>query len=162
MQGGLDLSWKATDALRFKLGGRWQYSKITGQDSQDQNNVYGRLTVNYYWKDFSLNVYGKTQTRLLSGDGVYEWQDGNYGASVSWYHGGWALEAGTNNPFYTHARTRSFLRSDVYRYDREVYSRLNQPTGYVKIAYTFDFGKKTSKDYRNVNTTIDSAILKAE
>lgn len=162
LQGGLDLSWKATDALRFKLGGRWQYSKITGQDSQDQNNVYGRLTVNYYWKDFSLNVYGKTQTRLLSGDGVYEWQDGNYGASVSWYHGGWALEAGTNNPFYTHARTRSFLRSDVYRYDREVYSRLNQPTGYVKIAYTFDFGKKTSKDYRNVNTTIDSAILKAE
>lgn len=162
LQGGLDLSWKATDALRFKLGGRWQYSKITGQDSQDQNNVYGRLTVNYYWKDFSLNVYGKTQTRLLSGDGVYEWQDGNYGASVSWYHGGWALEAGTNNPFYTHARTRSFLRSDVYRYDREVYSRLNQPTGYVKVAYTFDFGKKTSKDYRNVNTTIDSAILKAE
>ena len=162
LQGGLDLSWKATDALRLKLGGRWQYSKITGQDSQDQNNVYGRLTVNYYWKDFSLNVYGKTQTRLLSGDGVYEWQDGNYGASVSWYHGGWALEAGTNNPFYTHARTRSFLRSDVYRYDREVYSRLNQPTGYVKIAYTFDFGKKTSKDYRNVNTTIDSAILKAE
>ena len=162
LQGGLDLSWKATDALRLKLGGRWQYSKITGQDSQDQNNVYGRLTVNYYWKDFSLNVYGKTQTRLLSGDGVYEWQDGNYGASVSWYHGGWALEAGTNNPFYTHARTRSFLRSDVYRYDREVYSRLNQPIGYVKIAYTFDFGKKTSKDYRNVNTTIDSAILKAE
>lgn len=162
LQGGLDLSWKATDALRFKLGGRWQYSKITGQDSQDQNNVYGRLTVNYYWKDFSLNVYGKTQTRLLSGDGVYEWQDGNYGASVSWYHGGWALEAGTNNPFYTHARTRSFLRSDVYRYDREVYSRLNQPTGYLKVAYTFDFGKKTSKDYRNVNTTIDSAILKAE
>lgn len=162
LQGGLDLSWKATDALRLKLGGRWQYSKITGQDSQDQNNVYGRLTVNYYWKDFSLNVYGKTQTRLLSGDGVYEWQDGNYGASVSWYHGGWALEAGTNNPFYTHARTRSFLRSDVYRYDREVYSRLNQPTGYVKVAYTFDFGKKTSKDYRNVNTTIDSAILKAE
>lgn len=162
LQGGLDLSWKATDALRLKLGGRWQYSKITGQDSQDQNNVYGRLTVNYYWKNFSLNVYGKTQTRLLSGDGVYEWQDGNYGASVSWYHGGWALEAGTNNPFYTHARTRSFLRSDVYRYDREVYSRLNQPTGYVKVAYTFDFGKKTSKDYRNVNTTIDSAILKAE
>lgn len=57
LQGGLDLSWKATDALRFKLGGRWQYSKITGQDSQDRNNVYGRLTVNYYWKDFSLNVY---------------------------------------------------------------------------------------------------------
>lgn len=24
LQGGLDLSWKATDALRFKLGGRWQ------------------------------------------------------------------------------------------------------------------------------------------
>lgn len=162
LQGGLDLSWKATDALRFKLGGRWQYSKITGQDSQDQNNVYGRLTVNYYWKDFSLNVYGKTQTRLLNGDGVYEWQDGNYGASVSWYHRGWALEAGTNNPFYTHAKTRSFLHSDVYHYNREACSRLNLPTGYVKVAYTFDFGKKTSKERRNINMSIDSAILKAE
>lgn len=162
LKGGLDLSWRATDALRFKLGGRWQYSKITGLNPQDQNNVYGRLAMNYYWKDFSLNVYGKTQTRLLNGAGVYEWQDGNYGASVSWHHGGWALEVGTDNPFYTHAKTRSFLRSDVYRYDREVYSRLNQPTGYVKVAYTFDFGKQTSKDNRKVNTTIDSAILKAE
>lgn len=162
LQGGLDLSCKATDALQIKLGGRWQYSKITGLNQQDQNNVYGRMTVNYYWKDFSLNVYGKTQTRLLNADGVYEWQDGNYGASLSWYHRGWALEAGTNNPFYTHAKTKSFLRSDVYQYDCEVYSRLNQPTGYVKVAYTFDFGKKTSKDYRKVNTTIESAILKAE
>ena len=162
LQGGLDLSWKATDALRFKLGGRWQYSKITGQDSQDQNNVYGRLTVELLLEGlFAECVWENSDTfaerrRCVRMAG---WQLRSFGQLVSWRLG---IEAGTNNPFYTHARTRSFLRSDVYRYDREVYSRLNQPTGYVKVAYTFDFGKKTSKDYRNVNTTIDKAILKAE
>ena len=30
----------------------------------------------------------------------------------------------------------------------------------MKLAYTIDFGKKTSRDKNNVNRTIDSAILK--
>lgn len=50
----------------------------------------------------------------------------------------------------------------VYRFHNSSYSETYQKTGYIKVAYTFDFGKNTSKEQRNINTTINSAILKAE
>ena len=162
LRSGLDLSWRAIDALQIRLSGRWQYSKITEGISQDQNSVYGKLDINYYWKDFSFNLHGQTQSKILNATKVYEWQDGDFGLSAAWHHANWTVEAGANNPFFTYSKTRNFLYSNVYSYDRQIYSRLNQPTGYVKVAYTVDFGKQTSKDYRNVNTTINSAILKAE
>lgn len=87
---------------------------------------------------------------------------GNYGASLSWNYKNWALEVGTNNPFWSNNRTKYYLNSDVYSYNQNIYRRVNQQLGYVKIAYTFDFGKKTSKDQKNINTNINSAILKAE
>lgn len=158
--GGLDLSYKITDALRLLANTRWQYGLITGKRREHQNNVYGRLLVNYFWKDFSLNVYGELQKRTLNSTGVYGIQDGRYGLSVSWMHGNWMLEAGTNNPFWKHNKTRSYLVSDVYGYDRYRYDKTNQQSGYVKVAYTFDFGKKTSRDRKDVNTQINSTILK--
>ena len=158
--GGLDLSYKVTDALRLLASTRWQYGLITGKLHEHQNNVYGRLLVNYFWKDFALNVYGELQKRTLNSTGVYEIQDGRYGLSVSWMHGNWMLEAGTNNPFWRHNKTRTYLMSDVYGYDRYRYYKTNQQSGYVKVAYTFDFGKKTSRDRRDVNTQINSTILK--
>lgn len=50
----------------------------------------------------------------------------------------------------------------TYRFHNSSYSRTYQKTGYFKVAYTFDFGKKTPKEQRDINTTINSAILKAE
>jgi len=41
-------------------------------------------------------------------------------------------------------------------------SRIYQQTAYVKLAYTFDFGKKTSREFNSVDRSINSAILKAE
>lgn len=161
MRAGVDLSYKITDALQAKLSGRWQYGLITGGTRDSQNSVYSRLNVNYYWKGFSFNLHGQTQSRSLTGNGIHEWQDGGFGASVSWYHGNWAIEADIENPFINNSETRYFLNSNVYKYDQSVYSRLNQQSGYVKIAYTFDFGKKTSRDEKNIDTNINSAILKA-
>ena len=69
---------------------------------------------------------------------------------------------GTNNPFLTNNETRYYLNSNVYSYSNHIYNRVNQQTGYIKVAYTFDFGKKMSKDQKNISTTINSAILKAE
>lgn len=39
---------------------------------------------------------------------------------------------------------------------------MDQASGYVKIAYTFDFGRKTSRSQDKVDTSINSAILKAK
>ena len=60
-----------------------------------------------------------------------------------------------------HRSYKYTLDTKVYSYQKMLVSRINQQTGYVKISYTFDFGRKTSRDSRDVNTHINSAILKA-
>ena len=37
-----------------------------------------------------------------------------------------------------------------------------QMSGYIKVAYTFDFLNKTSHDAKDVKTKINSAILKVD
>ena len=49
----------------------------------------------------------------------------------------------------------------LYQYNQVQTSRIYQRTGYVKLAYTFDFGRKTSRDKNDVDRSINSAIMKA-
>lgn len=55
---------------------------------------------------------------------------------------------------------QTFGNSDAHNVNINA-SKTASQTAYVKLAYTIDFGKKTSRDRNNVNRTIDSAILKA-
>ena len=71
-------------------------------------------------------------------------------------------EVGTDNPFTRHNRYHERADYGVYRFNNVTTSRVNQQTGWVKLAYTIDFGKKTQKDWNDVNRTINSAILKAK
>ena len=70
-------------------------------------------------------------------------------------------EVGTANPFNARSHYREYLYTDAYQYNQVRTSRIYQQTGYVRVAYTFDFGKKTSKERNNVDRSINSAILKA-
>ena len=71
-------------------------------------------------------------------------------------------EAGTENPFTQQAQYREYVDYNIYRYDQTQTSRIYQQTAYLKLAYTFDFGRKTSREQSEVDKTIKSAILKAE
>ena len=116
----------------------------------------------YFWKDFSVNIYGKASNYQLNYNLSYIREPITYGASVSWSHKGWYLEAGTENPFTKHARYKEHADYGVYKYNQVQTSRINQQTGYVKVAYTFDFGRKTSRDKNDVDRNINSAIMKVD
>ena len=118
------------------------------------------MQVNYYWKDFSFSVYGRTANKVLGTDLGYTQQPGNYGLSGSWSRNAWRIEIGANSPFTKHVYFNYSLDTDVYDSNQRYYGRIYQQNGYIKIAYTFDYGKKTSRDQRNVNTRINSAIMK--
>lgn len=83
-----------------------------------------------------------------------------YGLSLGWNHNNWIIEAGTENPFTKHNRYYSYADCNVYRFNQIQTSRIYQQTGYVKVAYTFDFGRKTSREQNDVNRNINSAIMK--
>lgn len=69
-------------------------------------------------------------------------------------------EIGTENPFTKHQHYREYANYGIYKYNQLETSRIYQQTAYIKMAYTFDFGKKTTRDANDVDRSINSAILK--
>lgn len=161
LMGQVGLSYRFSDNLRAKLSGMYAYYTLPNL-SLTTNYVQGALDINYFWKDFSVNIYGKASNYQLNYNLSYIREPITYGASVSWSHKGWYLEAGTENPFTKHARYKEHADYGVYKYNQVQTSRINQQTGYVKVAYTFDFGRKTSRDKNDVDRNINSAIMKVD
>lgn len=162
LKGSLAVTYKIIPCLHIKLLGFYRYNEITGKVKQHRNEWGGSMDINYYWKDFAFNIHGKSTGKTLDNYPAFVDTPANYGAFVRWNHKNWMAEAGTDNTFSKHNRTKMYMDMGVYRFHNSSYSETYQKTGYIKVAYTFDFGKNTSKEQRNINTTINSAILKAE
>ena len=158
----LSLSWKVTGHLRLKADGQFTHMNYYGGIHRSINDWTGSLQANYFWKDFAFAISGKTTSKILDMDLSYTRQPASYRISAAWSRNNWRVEAGANSPFTRHAYFKYRLDTDVYSMSQRSYSRLYQQNGYVKVAYTFNFGRKTSRDWKNVNTNINSAILKAE
>ena len=158
-----EITWKATNNLNIKAKGQWVHSRISKLTHKDHTTWMGSLTMNYYLKDWKFNLftnlpYKIVDTSLLRKEFKYKT---NYGASISWNHGGWSAEIGTNNPFSKNWSITTGLDTEAYQYEQIRYDKSLQQTGYISLSYTFDFGKKTDREKNDTNTNINSAILKA-
>lgn len=162
IKSALSVTYKVNANLHVNAKGFYRYYKATGKIKADQSEWAGSIDVNYFWKDFALNIFGKSTNRTVSMNPSYTRSPASYGASLRWNHKNWNMEIGTDNPFSKHNRNIEYLNTDVYQFHTSEYSRIYQQTGYIKLAYTFDFGRKTSRTQDKVNVNINSGILKAE
>ena len=158
-----EITWKTTTNLNIKAKGQWVHSRISKLAHKSHSTWMGSITMNYYLKDWKFNLftnlpYKIVDTSLLRKEFKYKT---NYGASISWNQGGWSAEIGTNNPFTKNWSTTTTLDTEAYQYKQIRYDESLQQTGYVRLSYTFDFGKKTDREKNDTNTNINSAILKA-
>lgn len=155
-------SYRFSDRLRAALTLGYSYMYVPGRKDLDKHNFKGNLDVNYYIKAFAVNAYFKTQeNRLDENTRAFIKQPVSYGFSIRYSRKKWMAEAGTDNPFSKELHYRKQADYGVYRYNQVQTSRIYQQTAYVKLAYTFDFGKKTSRESNDVDRNINSAILKA-
>ena len=158
----LNISYHVTDNLRTKLAFKYLNVQTRKNYNINLDSYSAILDINYFLKDFSINLFGKIPTeKIETSTLIVSKSPATYGASVSWSHKGWYIEAGTENPFTRHSRYREHADYGVYQYNQVQTSRIYQRTGYVKLAYTFDFGRKTSRDKNDVDRSINSAIMKA-
>lgn len=157
----LNISYHVTDNLRTKLAFKYLNVQTRKNYNINLDSYSAILDINYFLKDFSINLFGKIPTEKIETTTLTVTKSpATYGASVSWSHKGWYIEAGTENPFTRHSRYREHADYGVYQYNQVQTSRIYQRTGYVKLAYTFDFGRKTSRDKNDVDRSINSAIMK--
>lgn len=158
----LAVTYKATSQLHLTARSICTYYDRSGKFSATQTEFDGFLGINYYVKDFAFKAFGKTVNRVLGIDNQSRQSPASYGVTASWNHNNWSVELGGSNFFTHHSETSLKLVSDVYFYKTYNYNDTEHSSGYIKIGYTLDFGKKTSRAKKDIDTTINSAILKAE
>lgn len=62
----LDLSYRFSDNLRTKFNARYYHTIIPGEYNIIDNSVIASLDINYYWKNFAINIYGSTATSRIN------------------------------------------------------------------------------------------------
>lgn len=159
----LSVSSRISENLQTNVGVKYGYMYVPGKSGLSQDNLSASIDVNYFIRSFSVNLYARSAEKLLDEQTlVFRKMPVSYGLSVRYSGKNWMAEAGTENPFTKHVHYREYADYGVYRYNQVSTSRIYQQTAYVKLAYTFDFGKKTSRESNNIDRSINSAILKIE
>jgi hypothetical protein len=113
--------------------------------------------LSYMTGDFSFGaLYNSKEKDLLP----YYIQETNqdYGLWVTFNHKGFYAEAGARRPF-NGKYTRSWYDFGKYSYVRKDYSDAAGPFVYLKLSYTFDFGRKVTKNDVKINRSTNSGML---
>lgn len=160
LTGNLSATLKINNHFHLKADGLWRHVNGFKGVRDKLTNFSASFQANYFWKDLSCSIYAKTKSASMGREFIHTTTPARYGLSLGWSHNEWRIEAGTENPFTKHSLWKHSIERDIYTYYNEMTSRIYQQTGYVKVAYTFDFGRKTSREQNDVNRNINSAILK--
>ncbi|THG54272.1 hypothetical protein [Muribaculum caecicola] len=163
IQGRISLTWRPNNKFSINTTGEYMDFHFNGKLSGKFSKSYWLASANasYFLKDFAFNAYFKKYTTVLNSDMSFIKMPVSYGLSASWSRNSWRIEAGTDNPFTNCAKYRNWYASNAYSYNTTSISKTSSRSAYIKLSYTIDFGKKTSKENADINKTIDSAILKA-
>lgn len=158
----LSLSWKATDNLRLKIDGVYNHADVWGKFRTSFNSWRAYMNANYYCKDFAFRLWANTKGKEMMLPMIaVEQIPVNYGGSVNWNHKEWSIELGTVSPFHKNNEFIETLNVPVYNSQEHIISSTNRKF-YIQATYTFNFGKKTQKDWKNIDMNVNSAILKAK
>jgi hypothetical protein len=161
-QAQLSASYKPTSNLRLRASASYDYYQITGVYAHNLGALSLSARVIYYLGDFGFNLSAKTVTQQLDmeNNDSYLRTPASYSFSTNWKHGNWYIEVGVKSPFTGRKCTYSNAVNGIYRDISRMYEKSNQASACIKVAYTFDFGRKTSHDKEDIDTNIRNAIMK--
>ena len=157
----MSITYKPSGTLNMKLSGQWVKHLVRGgAEHRNLSAFSGTAMINYYVRDFSFGASIASPARDLIDSQISRKTFGRYQLSVMWNHGNWAIEANANNLFMMKNNIVDELSASYYSFKQIDQSRSYNQYANLKIVYSFDYGKKTSKspDYKHQNS--ESAILK--
>jgi len=126
----------------LQLSGQLMYKgqRLTGVYSAHNDRMLFSLSTNYYIKNFTLTAMYSSKMSELSGS---QWNEtpAQYYFTASWHHKGLYAEIGCQRIFDKDYKKRQWFDFGTYSYDRAtVYN--NMCSAWLKISYSFDFGRK--------------------
>lgn len=157
----ISMTYKPSGTLNMKLSGQWVEHLVRGgAEHRNLSAFSGTAMINYYVRDFSFGASIASPARDLIDSQISRKTFWRYQLSTMWNHGNWAIEANANNLFMMKNNIVDELSASYYSFKQIDQSRSYNQYANLKIVYSFDYGKKTSKspDYKHQNS--ESAILK--
>ena len=157
----MSITYKPSGTLNMKLSGQWVEHLVRGgAEHRNLSAFSGTAMINYYVRDFSFSASIASPTRDLIDSQISRKTFWRYQLSAMWNYGNWAIEANANNLFMMKNNIVDELSASYYSFKQIDQSRSYNQYANLKIVYSFDYGKKTSKspDYKHQNS--ESAILK--
>ena len=157
----MSITYKPSGTLNMKLSGQWVKHLVRGgAEHRNLSAFSGTAMINYYVRDFSFGASIASPSRDLIDSQINRKTFWRYQLSAMWNHGNWATEANANNLFMRKNNIVDELSASYYSFKQIDQSRSYNQFANLKIVYSFDYGKKTSKspDYKHQNS--ESAILK--
>lgn len=159
---GADISftYKPSNSLNMKISGLWNEHIVRGGVAhRNISSFSANAQVNYYIGDFSFGAWLSTPTKDLIDSQIHRKTYWRYQLSAMWNYGNWAIEANANNLFLMKNRIEDELTSSAYSYKETNWNRSFNQYATLKIVYSFDYGKKTSKSPEYEHSVSESAIL---
>lgn len=157
----MSITYKPSGTLNMKLSGQWVKHLVRGgAEHRNLSAFSGTAMINYYVRDFSFGASIASPARDLIDSQINRKTFWRYQLSAMWNHGNLAIEANANNLFMMKNNIVDELSASYYSFKQIDQSRSYNQYANLKIVYSFDYGKKTSKspDYKHQNS--ESAILK--
>lgn len=157
----MSITYKPSGTLNMKLSGLWVGHLVRGgAEHRNLSAFSGTAMINYYVGEFSFGASIATPSRNLIDSQINRKTFWRYQLSAMWNNGNWAIEANANNLFMMKNNIVDELSASYYSFKQIDQSRSYNQYANLKIVYSFDYGKKTSKspDYKHQNS--ESAILK--
>ncbi len=157
----ISITYKPTSSLNMKLSGLWNEHLIRGRvEHQHLSSILGAAIINYYVGDFSFSTSLTTPSRDLIDSQIHRKNFWQYKLSAMWNRGNWAVETNANNLFMTKNHIMDKMSAPYYFFKQTDRNRSFNQYATLKIVYSLDYGKKTSKTPYYEHKNSESAILK--
>jgi len=143
--------------LQLKSGINLQRNILTAHEGASLSHIDCNLKAIYHISNFSLSAYYQTpQTTLFEN---FSKSAADYGISATYGKKGFYAEIGARRMFQQNRNRRFYFDYTHYRYDQEIKRDAYGPCLYLRLSYSFDFGRKSSRQDIEAGNTGGSAIL---
>lgn len=159
----ISITYRPLQSLSLQLSGGYNSYAYRGYQDAEAGNWDGKFNGQYFIGNFSTNLWVSTPQTVMGMDLAKVKTPWKYGLSVSYALKHWHFEAGIEAPFTKNASYKFITFNPVYHYDNSLISRTSSRHGFLKVAYSFDFGKKIKKAaLKPTEAQLESSILKAK
>lgn len=143
--------------LQLKGGIRLKRDILTAHEGGTLSHIDCNLKAIYHIGNFSLSGYYNTPQHELSN--IYYKSAADYGISATYGYKGFYAEAGARRMFLNDKTRRFYFDHTHYQYNRREQRDAYGPWIYMRLSYSFDFGRKSSRQNIEAGSTGSSAIL---